>query len=116
MIRAVVGYALAGDAIGLARFREKYAPLMTGEADRLRVRHREQAGRLQQRRIRPDRQDGRQRRHARRLHPRNEGPLPGRHRPRAAVAGNVREPSRSIPAPCPRYQRIRRIDLKKRAK
>ncbi|MEH2499348.1 putative negative regulator of RcsB-dependent stress response [Bradyrhizobium sp. AZCC 1678] len=35
VIRAVVGYALAGDAIGLARFREKYAPLMTGEADRL---------------------------------------------------------------------------------
>jgi hypothetical protein len=30
----VVGYALADDAIGLARFREKYAPLMTGEADR----------------------------------------------------------------------------------
>ena len=35
VIRAVIGYALAGDAIGLARFREKYAPLMTGEADRL---------------------------------------------------------------------------------
>jgi predicted negative regulator of RcsB-dependent stress response len=35
VIRAVVGYALAGDAIGLGRFREKYAPLMTGEADRL---------------------------------------------------------------------------------
>ena len=35
MLRAVVGYALAEDAIGLARFREKYAPLMTGEADRL---------------------------------------------------------------------------------
>ncbi|MFO1109864.1 MAG: tetratricopeptide repeat protein [Bradyrhizobium sp.] len=35
MIRAVVGYALAEDAIGLARFREKYAPLMSGEADRL---------------------------------------------------------------------------------
>lgn len=34
VIRAVVGYALAEDAIGLARFREKYAPLMTGEADR----------------------------------------------------------------------------------
>ena len=34
VIRAVVGYALAADAIGLARFREKYAPLMTGEADR----------------------------------------------------------------------------------
>jgi hypothetical protein len=30
----VVGYALAEDAIGLARFREKYAPLMSGEADR----------------------------------------------------------------------------------
>jgi hypothetical protein len=34
VIRAVVGYALAEDAIGLARFREKYAPLMTGEADK----------------------------------------------------------------------------------
>jgi hypothetical protein len=34
VIRAVVGYALAGDAIGLDRFREKYAPLMVGEADR----------------------------------------------------------------------------------
>jgi tetratricopeptide (TPR) repeat protein len=35
VIRAVVGYALAEDAIGLARFREKFAPLMTGEADKL---------------------------------------------------------------------------------
>jgi hypothetical protein len=35
VIRAVVGYALAEDVIGLARFREKYAPLMTGEADKL---------------------------------------------------------------------------------
>ena len=35
MIRAVVGYALAEDAIGLARFREKYAPLMSGDTDRL---------------------------------------------------------------------------------
>jgi len=34
VIRAVVGYALAEDAIGLARFREKYAPLMSGEPDR----------------------------------------------------------------------------------
>jgi tetratricopeptide (TPR) repeat protein len=34
VIRAVVGYALADDAIGLARFREKFAPLMTGEADK----------------------------------------------------------------------------------
>jgi hypothetical protein len=34
VIRAVVGYALADDAIGLARFREKYAPLMSGEADK----------------------------------------------------------------------------------
>jgi len=34
VIRAVIGYALAEDAIGLARFREKYAPLMSGEADR----------------------------------------------------------------------------------
>jgi tetratricopeptide (TPR) repeat protein len=35
IIRAVVGYALAEDAIGLTRFREKYAPLMSGEADRI---------------------------------------------------------------------------------
>ncbi|MCP4620381.1 MAG: tetratricopeptide repeat protein [Bradyrhizobium sp.] len=35
LIRAVVGYALAEDAIGLTRFREKYAPLMSGEADRI---------------------------------------------------------------------------------
>jgi tetratricopeptide (TPR) repeat protein len=34
VIRAVVGYALVEDAIGLARFREKYAPLMSGDADR----------------------------------------------------------------------------------
>ena len=34
MVRAVIGYALAEDTIGLARFREKYAPLMNGEADR----------------------------------------------------------------------------------
>ncbi|MGE5268458.1 MAG: hypothetical protein ACM3JG_02175, partial [Thiohalocapsa sp.] len=34
IIRAVVGYALADDAIGLARFREKYAPLMSGTADK----------------------------------------------------------------------------------
>ena len=34
VIRAVVGYALAEDAIGLSRFREKYAPLMSGEADK----------------------------------------------------------------------------------
>jgi len=35
IIRAVVGYALAEDAIGMARFREKYAPLMSGEADKI---------------------------------------------------------------------------------
>jgi hypothetical protein len=34
VIRALVGYALAEDAIGLARFREKYAPFMSGDADR----------------------------------------------------------------------------------
>ncbi|MEP6840982.1 MAG: tetratricopeptide repeat protein, partial [Bradyrhizobium sp.] len=34
VIRAVVGYALAEDAIGLARFREKYVPLMSGDADK----------------------------------------------------------------------------------
>ena len=35
VIRAVVGYALAEDAIGLARFREKYGALMNGEADKI---------------------------------------------------------------------------------
>jgi tetratricopeptide (TPR) repeat protein len=35
IIRAVVGYSLADDAIGLARFREKYAPLMSGDTDRM---------------------------------------------------------------------------------
>ncbi|HVV43449.1 MAG TPA: tetratricopeptide repeat protein [Nitrobacter sp.] len=35
IIRAVIGYALAEDALGLARFREKYAPLMSGTADKL---------------------------------------------------------------------------------
>src|SRR6202045_2468012 len=34
VIRAVVGYALAEDSIGMARFREKYAPLMTDGPDR----------------------------------------------------------------------------------
>ncbi len=35
VIRAVIGYALAEDGLGLARFREKYAPLMTGTSDRI---------------------------------------------------------------------------------
>ena len=34
VIRAVVGYSLSEDAIGLARFREKYGPKMDGEDDR----------------------------------------------------------------------------------
>ena len=34
IIRAVVGYALAEDTIGLTRFREKYLPLMSGDVDR----------------------------------------------------------------------------------
>jgi hypothetical protein len=34
VIRAVVGYALAEDVVGMARFREKYGPLMSGGADR----------------------------------------------------------------------------------
>ena len=34
VIRATIGYALAEDAIGLARFREKYTPKMEGGADR----------------------------------------------------------------------------------
>jgi len=35
VIRAVVGYALAEDALGLARFRDKYAPLMTAGTDKI---------------------------------------------------------------------------------
>ena len=34
VIRAVIGYSLAEDAIGLARFREKYSPKMDNEGDR----------------------------------------------------------------------------------
>ncbi len=34
VVRAAVGYALADDSIGLSRFREKYAPLMSDSADR----------------------------------------------------------------------------------
>lgn len=34
VIRAVIGYALANDTIGLARFREKYAPKMESDADK----------------------------------------------------------------------------------
>jgi tetratricopeptide (TPR) repeat protein len=34
VVRAVLGYALAEDTVGLARFREKYAPLMSSEPDR----------------------------------------------------------------------------------
>lgn len=35
VIRAVVGYALAEDALGLARFRDKFAPLMASGADKV---------------------------------------------------------------------------------
>ncbi|HEY0218275.1 MAG TPA: tetratricopeptide repeat protein, partial [Afipia sp.] len=34
VIRATIGYALAADAIGLARFREKYGPKMDSDGDR----------------------------------------------------------------------------------
>lgn len=34
VIRAAIGYALANDALGLSRWREKYGPMMTAEADR----------------------------------------------------------------------------------
>ena len=77
VIRAVVGYALADDVIGLARFREKYAPLMSGEADRVAFETASKPGAVIQRRIRPDRQDGRRRRYARRLPARNEDAFPG---------------------------------------
>lgn len=35
VIRAVVGYALAEDALGLARFRDKFAPLMADGTDKI---------------------------------------------------------------------------------
>nr|WP_299802994.1 tetratricopeptide repeat protein [Tardiphaga sp.] len=35
VIRAVVGYALAEDALGLARFRDKFAPLMASGSDKV---------------------------------------------------------------------------------
>ncbi|MDB5654312.1 MAG: tetratricopeptide 4 protein, partial [Tardiphaga sp.] len=35
VIRAVVGYALAEDALGLARFRDKFAPLMASGSDKI---------------------------------------------------------------------------------
>ena len=100
MIRAVVGYALAEDAIGLARFREKYAPLMSGDADRLAFDMASKPAAASQRRIRRDRQDGRQRRYARRLHPRNEDPLPRRHRARHLPPEARGEPAHtgSLPA------------------
>ena len=85
VIRAVVGYALADDAIGMARFREKYAPLMSGETDKLAFDAASKPRRGQQRRFRRDRQDGRERRYARRLPARNEGALP--RRSRAATGG-----------------------------
>ncbi|CAM5347524.1 Tetratricopeptide repeat protein OS=Afipia felis OX=1035 GN=NCTC12722_01526 PE=4 SV=1 [Afipia felis] len=34
VIRAAIGYALANDALGVSRWREKYGPMMTAEADR----------------------------------------------------------------------------------
>lgn len=34
VIRAAIGYALANDALGLSRWREKYGPKMTGEGDK----------------------------------------------------------------------------------
>lgn len=34
VVRAVIGYALADDQLGLTRFKEKYAPLMTSPVDR----------------------------------------------------------------------------------
>jgi hypothetical protein len=53
------------------------------------VRPRQQAGRRQQRRVCRGRQDGGGCRYARRLHPRNEGPLPRRHRARTAAGGRA---------------------------
>jgi hypothetical protein len=60
-----------------------------------RLRDRKQAGRRQQRRIRPDRQDGGKRRYARRLPARNEDAIPRRDRKGAAAAGNPE--GRSVP-------------------
>ena len=66
----------AEDAIGLARFREKYAPLMSGEADKIAFDIASKPRRGQQRRLRRDRQDGGERRYARRLPARDEARFP----------------------------------------
>ena len=88
VIRAVVGYAL-----GRGRHRAGPVSREICAADERRgrprgFRDRQQAGRHQQRRIRPDRQDGGQRRHARRLPARDEDPLPRQRRARHTVAGS----------------------------
>ena len=101
VIRAVVGYALAEDAIGLARFREKYAPLMSGEADRLAF---ETASK-------PAAANSAEFAGSPRWRPastrstasaRNEDALPRRHRPRAAAArkpkGDEPDHTGSLPA------------------
>ena len=101
VIRAVVGYALAEDAIGLARFREKYAPLMSGEADRAAFETASKPAAANSAEFAADRQDGGQRRYARRLPARNEDALPRRDREGDAAAGNRRRPIRptgSLPA------------------
>ena len=100
VIRAVVGYALAEDAIGLARFREKYAPLMSGDADRAAFETASKPAAANSAEFGADRQDGGQRRYARRLPARNEDPLPGRDRAGDAAAGRRRRPIRSRPARC----------------
>ena len=95
VIRAVVGYALAEDALGLARFREKYAAADERRGRPRRVRDREQAGLDQQRRVRPDRQDGGQRRYARRFSARDEGAFPRHDGEGAAAAGDAK--ARPVP-------------------
>ena len=95
VIRAVVGYALAEDAIGLARFREKYAPLMSGDADRAAFETASKPTATTSAEFAHDRQDGGQRRYARRLPARNEDPIPRCDRESDAAAG--RAEGRSVP-------------------
>ncbi len=88
IIRAAVGYALADDLDRPVALPREIRAADERERGPARLRHREQAGRGLQRRIRRDRQARCQRRHARRLPARDEAALPRRHRPRAGLAAS----------------------------
>ena len=50
ILRAAIGYSLGDEPLGLARFRERYAPKMVEHAGRPRLRRGQRAGRHRQRR------------------------------------------------------------------